>query len=148
MVGVEVALSPSGQPTDAAQRYTPASGSCSCTITLSKASAELMPAHTRSSTSATDPGSSSVEEISSSSVRAFCERSQFAVACAASTSTAACEVTATRTSSSSSERRRPEAGSPTEKMPRMWPSECRNGTNSSSSGCQAFGISLAGSLGT
>ncbi len=82
------------------------------------------------------------------SVSAVWERSQFAVAWAASTSTAACDVAATSTSSSSSDMRRPDAGSPTEKTPMMCPSECRNGTNSSSCGCHAFGIVLGAAAGT
>ena len=107
-----------------------------------------MALQTTESTSTTEPDSSRRDETERSWVSAVCDRAQFAADWAASTSTAACEAAATRTSSSSSEGRRPDAGSPTEKTPRMCPSEWWNGTNSSSCGCQAPGIVLSGELGT
>ena len=132
-----VSRAPRRPPTTRSRRP---SGSCpppasrSWITTLSKPSADSIALQTTESTSSTEPDSSSRDETERSSVSAVCDRAQLAADWAASVRTAACDAAATSTSSSSSESRMPDAGSPTEKIPRMCPSEWRNGTKSSSSG--------------
>ena len=117
-------------------------------MTFWKSSAPATASHTSWSTSSIERRSDRREETWSSCSSAVRWRAASTASCAPWRARAVSETMATSRSSWSSEGRMPDTGSPTDTMPSRCPSECRQGTNSSSPGTQASVACALGWSGT
>ena len=140
-------MSSSVQPVAARVVKTPLTGSGRSMHTLSNPSASEMPSQTDWRIAPAESVSVRREDTCSNWRSAALWNAAAAASWALCSARAAWSATATRPATSCAEGRRPERGSPTEMIPSRWPSVCRMGTKSSSSGCQASGLALGSQLG-